>query len=739
MKIIKLEIKEFGKLRDLSLELGDEINLILGDNESGKSTILLFIKFMLYGVARKTKSSPVSEAERALSWENDKAGGSMTLTHSGKRYRIERRLPATAKNLQVFDDESGEPLKDITAPGEYFLGMTAEVFESTSAISQLGCTLIKGESVTAATQNLMSNADEAINTDRALRALDEARKSYQHKGGKGGSIYELETKSESLEKDLARAIKDNQEIEELQSKIDDTEKKLDAVLARKKIADELFSKTSLLSVVRLFDDLHSHEKAKSDFETKAAELTAFLQKNGFMPNRNYLAELKGSLEEYELIKRQLAAKRNELADAEKALGIDGELEKKLERISAEGGVDAIRRRLKSEKGKKSMFASLSFITAIASAVAAVFFLPALAGLLLPLLFCILAVSASVSYGKYCRALGSDKGHIDEFLKQVTEELAALERSRQALGALTAELSTREMLFLNASQRLISLLSRYKTVSTDPESEAKGAVAEIEKALDELDRMQNLIAAQDTMISRLSATLAEYNEHKVRGRLSLEILSMSEEQIKRAKLDRDLCESQAAAYEGSLRRNERLLIEKRSVSQNPFKIAEELEAVNEELARQRERLAAVLLAVEAIGTAAENLQNTVTPKLRAMSNEYIGELTDDKYSSVSIDASLGISIAADGFSHPLEAFSTGTRNAAYIALRLSLSKLLSPDAPPPLFMDETLAMIDDKRATAILAILAKYCGEGGQCLLFSCHDRERMLCEKKSIPYKLISL
>ena len=39
----------FGLITDLTLEFSDSINVIEGQNESGKSTIAAFIKYMLYG------------------------------------------------------------------------------------------------------------------------------------------------------------------------------------------------------------------------------------------------------------------------------------------------------------------------------------------------------------------------------------------------------------------------------------------------------------------------------------------------------------------------------------------------------------------------------------------------------------------------------------------------------------------------------------------------------------------
>ena len=52
MKIDKIMIRNFGKIHDKSLELGDGINVLYGENESGKTTIHTFLKGMFFGISR---------------------------------------------------------------------------------------------------------------------------------------------------------------------------------------------------------------------------------------------------------------------------------------------------------------------------------------------------------------------------------------------------------------------------------------------------------------------------------------------------------------------------------------------------------------------------------------------------------------------------------------------------------------------------------------------------------------
>ena len=49
MRINNFKINGFGKLKDKQIDLKDGINIIYGENESGKSSILKFISAMFYG------------------------------------------------------------------------------------------------------------------------------------------------------------------------------------------------------------------------------------------------------------------------------------------------------------------------------------------------------------------------------------------------------------------------------------------------------------------------------------------------------------------------------------------------------------------------------------------------------------------------------------------------------------------------------------------------------------------
>jgi len=69
MKIKKLQINNFGKLKNKEITLESGINVIYGENESGKSTLLDFIISMFYGINKNKNGKDISNYDKYIPWE----------------------------------------------------------------------------------------------------------------------------------------------------------------------------------------------------------------------------------------------------------------------------------------------------------------------------------------------------------------------------------------------------------------------------------------------------------------------------------------------------------------------------------------------------------------------------------------------------------------------------------------------------------------------------------------------
>ena len=71
MLITELILKNFGKFSDTTVSFSEGMNLIYGENESGKSTVYTFLKGMFFGMERGRGRAAVNDTfSQYEPWEN---------------------------------------------------------------------------------------------------------------------------------------------------------------------------------------------------------------------------------------------------------------------------------------------------------------------------------------------------------------------------------------------------------------------------------------------------------------------------------------------------------------------------------------------------------------------------------------------------------------------------------------------------------------------------------------------
>ena len=92
MYIKTIHIDSFGGVRGKTIELSKGLNIIEGSNESGKSSVAMFIKFIFYGLSGRGVDGAMSERRRYVNWETGSAAGYIILVKGDITYRIQREL-----------------------------------------------------------------------------------------------------------------------------------------------------------------------------------------------------------------------------------------------------------------------------------------------------------------------------------------------------------------------------------------------------------------------------------------------------------------------------------------------------------------------------------------------------------------------------------------------------------------------------------------------------------------------
>ena len=140
MKIREINIKNFGRLSGKTLSFDDGINIIYGENESGKSTIHIFIKSMLFGLERgRGRAANRDTYTQYEPWENPNYyAGTLKIESGEKIFCINRNFDKFSKTTKVFCQDDGEELSVEDGDLNMLLDdMTEAVYENTVSIGQL--------------------------------------------------------------------------------------------------------------------------------------------------------------------------------------------------------------------------------------------------------------------------------------------------------------------------------------------------------------------------------------------------------------------------------------------------------------------------------------------------------------------------------------------------------------------------------------------------------------------------
>ena len=212
MKINKLELRAFGKFHDRSVELQDGLNVLYAPNETGKSTLAGFIRYMLYGFPKNERSSasnPLTTAQRFKPWQGGEVGGSMTVTADGRRATVVRE---GAKTVRLYDALTMTEIPLMREPGEEFYGLSLETFESTAFFGQSTLANVNMDQLEDKLKNMVTGGDEKVSYEKAREALNKAKNKI---AGRVGALPTLRQESAELALRIERGEQDRAALREL--------------------------------------------------------------------------------------------------------------------------------------------------------------------------------------------------------------------------------------------------------------------------------------------------------------------------------------------------------------------------------------------------------------------------------------------------------------------------------------------------------------------------------------------
>lgn len=302
MKINKIKINSYGKLKNKEINLEKNLNIIYGKNESGKSTLLKFILNILYGASKNKKGKDISDFEKYKPWNSEEYSGKIIYElDDNSKYEIYREF--NKKNPKIFNTNGEDITKyfniDKNKGSEFFIEQTQiseDMFLATSIAMQQEVKLEKGiENVLVQKiSNLVETGEDNISYKKAVEKLNKIQ--LEKIGTDRSREKPINIVTKNLEKN-EQIINELKEYENLQYEIEEEKN----ILKNKLEKNE--NKFNLLKEIKLLQEKNNLENEKIK-----------IKENFLEENKNKINEIKNKIEK---INNKLLEEKNNKNDFNK--------------------------------------------------------------------------------------------------------------------------------------------------------------------------------------------------------------------------------------------------------------------------------------------------------------------------------------------------------------------------------------------------------------------------------------
>ncbi|MDO5725423.1 MAG: AAA family ATPase [Tissierellia bacterium] len=786
MIIKKLILSSFGKFQNKTISLTEGLNIIHGQNESGKSTVNAFINAMFYGFIksgmRRTVYTP--EYEKYFPWESDRYAGSIVFEKNDSLIRIDSVFNKSYEEFKIYDANS---LKDIlpelgdigrekiVQSGRYFWGISEKTFEHTAYLAQGGIhnkEIIINEINELLTNSLKSN-DENISVDTAISNLDREIKSVNSKFG----IREIEKLIE-LQKREFKELKNIDTIYENNlEKLIDLEKNIDLAKTKRDEISKDFESLKAYESKRLYDkaldrqkyldninsELENYEEFKNIDNLTYKDLTVKLQQ--YKKTKEHLNSDNEALNELELEIDKLNLENSNFknySEIEEDYNFLQELKTRIKRLSfkAEDIAQNILQNDKKIKFRKLKQSVLISILLSIFMILATHFLnnKFLFGLILPVLIIIVALytyNKKPNFEEY-RDYENIKLNLDKLLQNKSElERYYINTYNKNIIDLYDEHSDKFLKYrdnLAVINNLKSKVEKVKATKNINEVNFKQIENAIRTELTKnniynYENIEDLIEKLDQFyqLNTEKKNLEEYLQILLKNR------SFANLQLyKDITVPRDLKDSKTLIEESkNIDRELKVLNDEylKIKTANSFiekdikrkqKLEEKLDLLLAKEAEYNDEMFILKEAKKAIIESSKGLHSNYRNLLNSKLSENLSLITNGKYQKSYQDENFEVHVYDSALERyvNISDLSFGTIDQVYLALRIAILQISNLDSP--LFLDEVFSNYDDERFGQAINFLNTL-QNTRQIILYSCNTREIDFIKNNNIKANIIYL
>lgn len=770
MKILSLDIAAFGKFKNYHLDMPENLTVVFGENENGKSTIMAFIRMMFYGNTGKTSDIDKNPRLKYRPWDSDFMAGSITFNHNGKDFRLEREFKKSnsTDKITLIDLDTGvsSSLSGGDDIGAKFFGLTDAAFERSVFLAE-SIPSSKNDAANGEINSRLSNAattgNDEISFEQISARLTKAKETLFSRSGKKGLCDKASAEKDALALEIRQAEEQEKRLDELKKEISEKEAEYNEHSAETAKLFELLKSADKIKKKAVTEKYLDTVAEQHKLEDRLKLKDGGLADNDFTATgRGFLANYKNAVDSLADMDRKCGELKAEIdrLSSKKAPDADAFSEEKAKLISEQNAIEAEIET--TRQGVLNLNQKIEELTPTKK-INPIFFI---AGLILLILGGVLLAlvdpvvgGAVMGAGALLAALGfvikktvapddaelkgqlsrlsvtltslvDKKGEIAEKLGNLDKQTqdvqikfladkAILEEKQKEFESLVLE---KEKLSAETSKNEKLVLSHISLLTDTSDIGGVAAVLDlIDATIRELEstvQRANLLADHGYITSeeQAKARLEALKEDGLPEGLSAEDLELAKERFKAKSDQNGRMRSEISALKAQLK----------ALAENAPSVAL-LRLREEELAAQIEGYnafgAKVDTALEVLDEAFREMRKNYSGALEARTAEIFSFITDEKYAGVNVSKNFELGVTSkEVFGLKDSQFlSTGTEDQLYLSLRLALAELMTEQTGIlPLLMDDPLAQYDDKRMEQTIEFLAKYSTDR-QVILFTCHN------------------
>lgn len=735
MKIKQLKINSFGKLKDKEITLKDNINILFGKNEAGKSTIIKYIVNSIYGISKNKKGKEYSDFEKYQPWSGEEFSGRLSYElDDGTQYEIYRDFKK--KNPKIFnesmEDISNQFPIDKSVGNQFFYAQTnvdEELFLSTLVANQQEVRLQKTEQSVLIQKiaNLVGTGDDNTSYRIAMdrinrRQLDEI-----------GTTRSREKPINIIDKKIAELQQEKNNLEKYENLQYEIEERTQA---------------ELQNVETLEVQLEGYNQLRMLIENeKIGQEKIRLQQGMYNQNAEKIKNIDTQLDDIQEKNRDLLNKYSNEGNTNSVDSSVSEIQNPIERENEsqkwnaepnytdniKENEDIYRNKTTQNttkhKEEKQSSNTLSFILPIAflciiNIIQLILIKNPIIKYSILGISIIIALVIGITYSKKQKEIKKQIEKYNEEQKRKQEQYLEEQRRKE-------EQQREELKNLEIIKEKMKLLENEVNMLEKNNKEITNNIQQMQQeiATKKETEWKNLIEKNQTQAQ------SEKSKEQWANLLTWDIQKMSLQDIQHSlqKLQTELNNHKIALHS--------LELDKNSIEPQLDKLAriEEEYVVNQDKRHELEKLNMSMdLAKNVLMDCYETMRNTITPKFTQNLSTNISKITKGKYSNVRFHDQIGLIVENENGEYvPATKLSVGTIEQLYLSLRLSMVEELSEEKLP-IILDEPFAYFDDDRLENFLTYMGEQYKDR-QIILFTCTDREEKILKNNGIAYNLVNL